>query len=245
MKTEFDKNTFIDYFRSRKSISNQEIFSYFLQMNSDIKKNTVNWRIHDLISRGVLARIGRGLYALGTERKFVHSITEKQKKLSRQIRKDFPYIKYCLWDLSVIKEFFQHIVSINFMIIEIEKEAVRSVYNYLKDQSADIFLEPSEYLLEDHIINLNNPIIAKSLVTESPVTEQEKVPVPELEKILVDIVSEKEMFYFLQGNEKINIFKNAIDKYTINYDKLKRYSKRRNSYDSIAETIKQINGKKL
>jgi predicted transcriptional regulator of viral defense system len=242
---EFSKDTFIDYFRNRESFSIKEIFHYFLRMNSEIKKNTVNWRIHDLISRGVLARIGRGLYTLGTERKFVHSITEKQKILSRQIKKDFPYIKYCLWDLSAIKEFLQHIVSVNFTIIEIEKEAVQSVYNYLKDYSANVFLVPSEEILEDYVINLKNPIIVKPLVSEAPVTDQEKVPVPDLEKILVDIVSEKEMFYFFQGNEKINIFKNAIDKYTVNYDKLKRYSKRRNSYDSIAEIIKQINGNKL
>ena len=245
MKIKFDKNIFVDYFRNQESFSNQDIYQYFFQMNPEIKKNTVNWRIWDLVAHRILTRIGRGIYTLGAERKFVHSITNKERKISKEIIKNYPYIKHCIWNLSAIKEFLQHIIGVNFIIVEIEREAVQSVYNYLKDSYANVFLEPSEYLLEDHVLNLKNSIIVKSLVSEAPVTKQEKVPVPDLEKILVDIVSEKELFYFLQGNEKINIFKNAIDKYTINYDKLKRYAKRRNSYDSIVATIKQINVNKL
>ncbi|MDA3837755.1 MAG: type IV toxin-antitoxin system AbiEi family antitoxin domain-containing protein [Candidatus Delongbacteria bacterium] len=245
MKIKFDKNIFVDYFKNQKSFSNKEIYNYFVKLNPDVKKSTVNWRISHLVSKGVLTRIGRGIYTLGAERKFVHSITNKERNISKDIIKNYPYLKHCIWNLSAIKEFLQHIISVNFTIVEIEREAVQSVYNHLKGFNANVFLEPSEYLLEDHVINLKNSIIVKSLVSESPVTLQEKVPVPDLEKILVDIVSEKELFYFLQGNEKINIFQNAIDKYTINYDKLKRYAKRRNSYDSIATTINQINGNKL
>ena len=39
-----------------------------------------------------------------------------------------------------------------------------------------------------------------------------------VEKLLVDLYCEKDLFYFLQGQELVNIFGNAFDKYTINSD---------------------------
>jgi hypothetical protein len=242
MKKRFDKDNFLEYFSDRKSFSIKELNDYFMLINPDVKNGTLSWRVYDLISRGIITRIGRGIYSLGSERKFVHSISDMQKKISNVIKRNFPYARYCIWDLSVIKEFLQHIFGINFLIVEVEREAVRSVYNSLKEKNISVFYEPKESLIEEYVINIRNPVIVKTLVSEAPLSEQERVPVPDLEKILVDIFSDKELFYFIQGNEKFYILINAINIYTLNYDKLNRYAKRRNSYDIIAEVINQRNG---
>ncbi|MDD4206289.1 MAG: hypothetical protein PHH55_09465, partial [Candidatus Delongbacteria bacterium] len=244
MKKVFDKDNFLEYFSNRKSFSIKELNDYFIRINPDVKNGTLSWRVYDLISKGIITRIGRGIYSLGSERKFVHSISNLQRKISNEIKRKFPYAKYCIWNLSVIKEFLQHIFGINFLIVEVEREAVQSVYNSLKETNSNVFYEPKENLIEEYVINIRNPVILKNLVSEAPVTEQERVPVPDLEKILVDIFSDKELFYFIQGNEKFNIFRNAINKYTLNYDKLNRYAKRRNSYDIIADASNQRNGNK-
>jgi hypothetical protein len=49
-----------------------------------------------------------------------------------------------------------------------------------------------------------------------------------LEKILVDFYADTDTFYYLQGNEILNIYHSAFEKYTINRYRLMRYAKRRN-----------------
>jgi hypothetical protein len=118
------------------------------------------------------------------------------------------------------------------------------VFQYIKDSNSSTFLEPAEKVMEEYVLPSKSPIIVKPLISEAPVNVQGEITLPSLEKILVDIVSDKDMFYFIQGSEIINIYKNASEKYTINYDRLYRYAKRRNSYDEIKSIFDQINGNK-
>ena len=129
------------------------------------------------------------------------------------------------------------------MIVEVEKDSLEAVFYSLKESYKNIFKDPSKEMIEDFIADKDGAIIVKPLISEAPITKMEGIPVPALEKILVDILTEKELFYFLQGNELINIYKNAMDKYTVRYSKLLRYAKRRGRETEITELRKQINGK--
>lgn len=241
MKNKTDKNIFLKHFINEKTFTTNDIFRFFSEANPDIKKGTVNWRIHDLVKHGFIQRIGRGIYALGKEKIFNHKISIKQKKIYSAINRKFPFITYCLWDISVLKEFLQHIFMTDFLIIEVEKEVVSSVYHMIKEKNANTFKEPSGDILEDFILNTQNTIIIKPLISESPLMKENDIHVPSLEKILVDLFADQKLFYFLQGNELLDVFKNAMEKYTVNADKLLRYAKRRNKKNEIQKILNKIN----
>jgi len=242
MNIKIEKNNFVQHFKNRKSFTNEEIFSYFREIEHGIKRSTVNWRIYSLISQGILVRTARGIYELGSEKKFIHQILGKQKQISSEIKKNFPLVSYCLWNISAIKEFSQHIFNAEFLIIEVEREAVSSVYNSIKEFNINTFNNPSQDFMEEFVLSAGNSIIVKPLVSESPLISVIDIPVPSLEKILVDLVADTDIFFFLQGSEMLNIFGNAVEKYTINSDKLLRYAKRRGKDNKIRELINQING---
>jgi hypothetical protein len=67
--------------------------------------------------------------------------------------------------------------------------------------------------------------------------------VPVIEKILVDLCADSDIFSFLQGSEMLNIFENALGKYTVNTNRLLRYAKRRNKEKDIRNILNQISGK--
>ncbi len=159
------------------------------------------------------------------------------------LKKRFPLITYCLWHTSVLKEFSHHIHAVDFILIEVDKETVSSIFYFIKESNKNIFKKPSKEIIEDIVLTTKDTIIIKPLISEAPLSILGDISVPSLEKILVDLFADKEIFYFLQGNELLNIFKNAMEKYTVNTDKLLRYAKRRNKNKEIREILNQINGK--
>jgi hypothetical protein len=81
--------------------------------------------------------------------------------------------------------------------------------------------------------------IIKNLVTESPTGKNNKIVIPTLEKLLVDIIIDKELFAAQQG-ELDFIYKSAFDKYDVNKAKMKRYAIRRNKEQDLERMISRI-----
>ena len=208
-----------------------------------LKRTTVNWRIYELARQGLLKRIGRGMYALGTANCFLPVLTKKQRNISARLKKQFPLITFCCWHTSVLKEFFQHLTVYDFLLVEAEREAIDAVFHFVKETQKNTFKEPSREIIENFVLDGKNAVIVKSLVSEAPLQDADASTLPTIEKILVDLVADSEIFFFLQGHELLNIFESALGKYTVNTDRLLRYAKRRNKKDELQKIFTQINGK--
>ena len=79
-------------------------------------------------------------------------------------------------------------------------------------------------------------IVLHTLTTESPLDSFEGIPVPQMEKMLVDIVLNPE-FDFLQGSELSRIYREAFTAYDISRPRLLRYAQRRGCLDKIQQLI--------
>ena len=82
-------------------------------------------------------------------------------------------------------------------------------------------------------------IIIKPLITESPLTEDNGVPMPTLEKMLVDTRVDADFFY-LHGYENMEMLRTAISHYDVNRTRLLRYADRRNEKENIIKDLKEI-----
>ena len=133
METNTLKDRLSQYFINMVSFTTTDIYNFFSKTQPDIKKNTVNWRIYHLVQQGVLQKIGRGVYAFGKEKPFIPILSEKYQVVSSVLKKQFPLITYSLWHTDVLKEFSHHIPGINFFLVEVQQDAIDSVYYTLKE----------------------------------------------------------------------------------------------------------------
>ena len=106
---------------------------FYLQLEPGIKTTTINWRIYVLVQTGVLNRIGRGRFAIGKNRIYTPEISSKIKSLHSKLKKEFPYLRMCIWNTSSLNEFMIHQPGRFYILIEVDKEAAQSVFFYLKE----------------------------------------------------------------------------------------------------------------
>ena len=125
-----------------------------------------------------------------------------------------------------------------YTILEVEKDVMESVFYALKEQGKDVFLDPSEEILDKYLINSREPIIITRLITEAPTRKIHNVVTPTLEKILVDIFCDQTLFATYQGAELKRIYQAAFEKYKLSRVKMMRYANRRNRKSELEELLK-------
>jgi len=87
MKERFDSDHVFD---------NKQIISFYRSIEPSLNESTVNWRIYCLVQSSVLTRIGRGKFIFGSRKNYKPDLPQKLKTLNNKLRKNFPYLDYCL-----------------------------------------------------------------------------------------------------------------------------------------------------
>lgn len=131
-----------------------------------------------------------------------------------------------------------------YTIIEVEKDAMESVFYILKELEKEVFLDPSEDVLSKYVTHAKEPIIITRLTTEAPIQIIEGVPTVTLEKMLVDIISDQLLFAAHQGIEIQQIIRAGLEKYTISTAKMQRYASRRNKKKEVESLINEVSNKR-
>ncbi len=224
-------------FGSKNIIELKDIDAFYRKEEPSIPKTTVNWRVYALVQEGVLQRVGKGLYRLGKTEIFVPEITHKKKSISQFINKNFPFANYCQWELSHVNYFSQHLINFNILFVDVEKDALDAVYYALKEQYSKVMLISNLY---GDISDFSDTIIIRPLISDSPTQKVKNCSVATLEKMLVDLATDKELISF-QGNEIYTIIRTAFEKYTINQNTMLRYAGRKNKRREIEDILKTIN----
>lgn len=234
------ENKLIEEFKNREAFSREELFDFFRYFEPQLKEGTLGWRIYDLKQKNIIKSVQRGYYIISYKSKYKPELSDMLLKLAKEISNHFVDVKYCLWETAWLNEFAQHQTSKKLIIIEIEKDFTELLYFTLNDRfKFDFFLNPDEKAIEYYISESQNPVIIKKLITRSPIYKRienkVKFHVPLLEKMLVDLFTERKLFHYYHGSEMIHIFENILKNYTLNYTKLFSYAKRREKEQDIKE----------
>jgi len=229
-------NILKEHFSHQETFDVAEIFRFYRKENPNVPQTTVNWRIHNLVQSGVIQRVGRGVYGLGKSNPFQMDLSLQIKKIAGSIKKEFPYTNFCVWELTMINLFSHNLINFNLLFIDVERAAVDAVYYKLKERQKNVVNIRKTY---DDISDLAGNVCIRPLVSHAPTQLQSQISVASLEKILVDLATDKEFLPF-QGNEIFTIFKNAFEKYTINKSSMLRYAARKEKRENINEIINTI-----
>ena len=174
---------------------------------------------------------------------FEPNISKQLSKISNLIKKKYNSVSYCVWSSNCLNEFSRHQATNEIAFVEVEKELVNSIFNLLIDNEfKNVFIEPDKFVTETYVSENQTSIIVKSLITKSPTQFVNKIVVPKLEKILVDLFSDNKYLIAYKGYEQKTIFESAFDKYHLNLSILINYSRRRKKAKLITDfLIREIN----
>ena len=131
-----------------------------------------------------------------------------------------------------------HQPFISFYIFEVEEEVLKETFNLFKDNRLNAFYQPEEDMIDDYLSYTKNAIIIKPLISRSPTYTMNSVKMASIEKILVDIYYDRNIYPVFNISEQKNIIENVFDNYILNTSKINSYSSRRNRENEYVSFIK-------
>ncbi len=240
---------FQKHFANRGEFTTKDVFHFFEKQDKDIPKTTIHWRIYKLKEQGIIESLGRGLYKFPDQQQskalFVPAFTKAHQKLFSIIKKQFPLAVIGLWPVRSLHEFMVHLPAVDWTIIEVEKELDESVYSFLRENKQDVYLNPDKKTMEQSVAYDRQAFIIKSMISQSPLIQDNNIVHPCIEKIQTDLFVDKTIYNVYQGDELANIYRGVFDKYQINLLRLKRYAHRRYAWDKIKKFVKQETDREL
>jgi hypothetical protein len=231
------------YFRESERLSKQKLVTSIKEDFPHWSDNTINMYLSKLKKKGKISAPAKGFYELGSIPLFNPEVSGSLKKIYNQIKREFPYITFCVWDSAWLNDLMRHQPFKHYLVVEVEKEASEHVFGFLNETLKNVFLNPNEEIFNRYIQNLEDVVIVKNLVSEAPLIETHKIVIPALEKLLVDMLADTNLFS-AQQNETQFIMKSAMEKFAINEMKMKRYALRRNRENEVEKLINISSAKK-
>ncbi len=232
------ENEVRSFLSRRKEVTTQELTEYIHLYNPSYTPGTISTYLTRMVNNGVIFRNGRGSYTLDEKLSYAPPVTRRIKLLANMIRREFPLLGFCVWDSGWLNEFMRHQLFRHMLVIEVEKDGAESVFFSMSDANKKAFLSPDANVFQHYVTQYDDPVIIVPLMSQAPLIESGKVPIPALEKFLVDMVANQNL-YASQQAELNFIYQTAIGKYRISYPKIKRYARRRNQLKKVLTLIQQ------
>lgn len=161
--------------------------------------------------------------------KYKSIISPKMHELEEFLLNAFVGMNHCITDTG------------RNLVVEVPKELCESVRISLKERFPDVALIRNAYLLME---DLHDFILVKPLISEAPLYEECGIPVPELEKILVDHEADKEYAHLTDADVQKE-FQRAFELYPVNISRLLRYAGRKGKREEIQGRILRIDQRRV
>jgi hypothetical protein len=226
------ENKIPSYFEEHQAISKKNLVKCILTDFPNLKESSINVYLSKLKKQGILKNPTRGVYALQAKPKFQPVIDPKLKRLYNKVKKNYPFVEFCVWNTLWLNDFMRHQPFKFYTIIEAEKNAAESIFQTLNTDGKQVFFEPDAETFDRYIANSSEVLIIKNLISESPLKMVNKVATPTLEKLLVDMTIDDKL-YAAQQSEIRFIYDTSFNKYEVNKNKMKRYANRRNRESEV------------
>jgi len=227
-------------FDDSSSFTRVELVEFFRDYDPKLKDSTFRWFIHDLKALKIIYQLDKNHFTLKAKPSFQPLIENRQKDVYNRIHKEFPELKLCMWSTKWVHEFMLHQPGKSFTICEVEKGAEELIFNFLQDnKTRNVYLKPSADVFEFYVHQNPDSVVIKSIVTKAPLQELEKISVPRLEKILVDLLVDPVQFQMFQGSELEFIYNSAFEKYHVNTTWMLNYGSRRRKKMLLSQFLEQ------
>ena len=236
-----DQSDVEDWFKNDRFLTTNELVKRLSLRFPDAKTGTLYAKLHRLKREGLVRNVRRGLYAAGSKREFEPVVSKELSDLFKKLRKRFPYPEsLCVWNSRWLNEFTVHQALSSIMIIESERGTEKAVFEFVKASYSRVFIDPTPREIDNYILGCEKCFVVRPIVSEAPVTFSDDISIPKLEKILVDLVCEKDLFVSFQGEELRNIYLRALTDYNVSLSTIRRYASRRGKLDEVNRLVREL-----
>ena len=239
LRVDYITGQLINHFKGQPFFTRADLHDFYQQFEPEIKKTTFEGRIYHLKAKKLISSIDSKRFSLSYKPRFTPMLENRQKDIFTRVEKQFPDVRCCIWSTKWMNEFMLHQPGRFITILEVGNEAAENVFHFLQDNNIrNMFFKPVAKEIENYISENFNSVVIESLVTKAPLEVVSNVRVPSIEKVLVDIFSEKDLYVVFQGSELSFIFNSVYKKYEIDFSKLFNYAKRRGKDKELATFIR-------
>lgn len=230
----------ISTFSPKRIFRRAELWRFVRGVDPEIKEGRFNYIILDLKRKGKLRDVGKGVYTIGDKMEFSPDPDEMITGLAAFLNHSAGLDgAYDIWTTEWLNQFLELQATSIMYILEVDKLSMERVFFSLRDQGSYsfVFSNPDRTVIETYISGLPQAIIVRPLISRAPVQIRDQLMYPTLEKILVDLFCDTDLFFAYQGSQLIHIFEAAFSKYPINFSRLFNYAKRRHRELALQEFL--------
>ena len=191
------ENQIIDIARKQNGLfTRKDLLNAVRSGMKNISEGSLVVLLNRMLAENKIIRVSYGKYKLNEDLKydFLYEPSEFMLSLNRHIKEKFPFIDYCIWQPSIFASMMLHVPAVRTTLVDVEREAMESVFMSLQNMefAIPVFFNPKQEDADRYITN-RDMIIVRPLVKEAPIDIIDGCPVPTLEKMLVDAISDKEL----------------------------------------------------
>lgn len=231
----------LNWFGDKPVLSRKELLARVAALNPTLKEATLDVYLHRLALRNQLVHAGRGVYALPggvVVADFSPAVPLELATLWQEVAAELFLDSGCVWTTQWLNNFTTHQLMRTVQLVEVSPEALQSTYYALKDRlGGRVFLQPDAHVLELYVAETPDAVLVLPLVSRAPVQHVAGIPVPRLEKLLVDLLSDPTLFEAYQGEELRTIYRTAARHYRLDARTLFSYAKRRGKAPALRELL--------
>lgn len=229
-----------------KYFSSEEIYQRYIAEFGEIKKNSISWILYKLVKEDEITRIGRNKYgkpSTSGQRRFEYELSTKAKKVLDKVLFDFGEIQFQVWELRMLNEFLNHQLTTNVIFVEVEKGYEEFIFESIKEENeVNVLLKPDVKTFNQ--VLSNDIVVVLNLISETISNKNDGNKIV-IEKIIVDLFANKYIKEIINKSEYQQIVDSMIERYTIDYATLNRYSLRRNKQNIVDQHVRKDQGEIL
>lgn len=134
------------------------------------------------------------MYAEVMKQTFAPKLVKEVKEIYKLLQANFPFAKFCVYQGEIIAPLQHHLLSNRIIYVETNRDSTETVFNFLKGKQRNAYLRPDKKMIYRYVDLESRVFFVKNLISEAPLQKVSGVPMPTLEKLLVDILRDVDFF---------------------------------------------------
>lgn len=203
------------------------------QITYDLKKQ---------LDMGTIVRSGWGQYSFPKKRKYSYEYSMIAIDIAKELCQEYNSLHFQVFELRQLNEFMNHQIAHNTIFVYVENDLVNFAFDTLWNMNpGKVLLKPK--LDEYYRYKLENEIVVVRLPSETPKGYMDPWK-SRLEKIIVDVFTDKLVSKIVPEGEKEAILEGAFQEYLLDKGTMLRYAKRKGTEKKMTEVLKNYEREK-
>lgn len=200
-----------------------------------LTSSQISYNLKKLLSLGIIVRSGWGQYSFSQKRIYNYEYSMAAIDVVNKLCQEYETLNFQIFELRQLNEFINHQIAHNTIFVYIENDLVNFAFDTLWNMNpGKVLLKPN--LEQYYRYKLENEIVVGRLPSETPKGYREPWK-SRLEKIIVDVFTDKIVSNIVPEGEKEAILDGAFQEYLLDKGTMLRYAKRKGAERKMTKVL--------